>query len=165
MSLLTELDAFYLEHRKCGELEIDSDEHAARMACSSCGGSHGETHERGGQTMVQATRRALLVVVLLIASIATAAADDLWVQWHVVNYRADGVIFDEGSFATAAACVDALLTTAKSRQSAGVRVAFVRGTRTAVWWEKSPPPPQFAPEHQVFCLPDTIDTFGETNVK
>jgi hypothetical protein len=38
MSLLTELDAFYLEHRKCGELEIDSDEQAIWIECSRCGG-------------------------------------------------------------------------------------------------------------------------------
>ena len=37
MSLLTELDAFYLEHRKCGELEIDSDDQTIWMACSRCG--------------------------------------------------------------------------------------------------------------------------------
>ena len=37
MSLLTELDAFYLDHRRCGELDggVEGDD-CSRMSCS-CG--------------------------------------------------------------------------------------------------------------------------------
>ena len=36
MSLLTELDAFYLDHRRCGELEAGVDPSVAWMSCE-CG--------------------------------------------------------------------------------------------------------------------------------
>jgi len=35
VSLLTELDAFYLDHRRCGELEAGVDGAMARMECDS----------------------------------------------------------------------------------------------------------------------------------
>jgi hypothetical protein len=38
VSLLTDLDAFYTEHRRCGELEADVDEQAVWIECE-CGAS------------------------------------------------------------------------------------------------------------------------------
>jgi hypothetical protein len=36
MSLLTELDAFYTEHRRCGELEAGIDDLVIWMVCECC---------------------------------------------------------------------------------------------------------------------------------
>jgi hypothetical protein len=51
VSLLTELDAFYLDHRRCGELEAGVDERAVWIACDS-----GATVTPGGCSVLEMVR-------------------------------------------------------------------------------------------------------------
>ena len=46
MGLLTGLDAFYLDHRRCGELDGDVDDATAWLACD-CGASMARSGGRG----------------------------------------------------------------------------------------------------------------------
>jgi hypothetical protein len=43
------------------------------------------TDLRGGETMMQLARRAVLVVVVLLASLGTASAECAWVLWTKIN--------------------------------------------------------------------------------
>jgi hypothetical protein len=46
VTLLSELDAFYLDHRRCGELDAGVDGPVVWFDCA-CGGAHGQASGRG----------------------------------------------------------------------------------------------------------------------
>ena len=46
--LLLDFDAFFLEHRLCGDLNGGTDDERVWMACSACGAQSGEWSRRDG---------------------------------------------------------------------------------------------------------------------
>jgi hypothetical protein len=114
--------------------------------------------------MMQLARRALLVVVLLLASVGTASAECAWVLWEQVSSVSS--VGERGSFETEYRIVEARGTEGACRalvsQAAKGRAAqwgdratlsnenssvSVAGEKTAVSWDYR-------------CLPDTVDPRG-----
>jgi hypothetical protein len=105
--------------------------------------------------MMQLARRAVLVVVVLLASLGTATAECAWVLWVGPSEKNSGMRLIVSAFPRAEDCHVTLASTVQAARQKYADEGWASNPPGSGWYRE---PVQG--QVQVKCLPDTIDPRG-----